>query len=114
MKLFASIYTDEDISGLVAVLLRSRGFDVLTVQDAGNIGKSDQDQLEFAAKCSRCLLTHNRVDFERLNTQYFAASKSHSGIIVTPQRNPYDVARRVSILLDTLTIDEFLGQLFYV
>ena len=30
MKIFASLYTDEDIANLVATLLRARGLDVLT------------------------------------------------------------------------------------
>lgn len=66
MKLFAAIYTDEDVSNLVATLLRSRGLDVLTTLDAGMMGQSDTEQLTYAAAHGRCLLTHNRVDFESI------------------------------------------------
>ena len=69
MKLFATLYTDEDVSVLVANLLRSRGFNVTTSLEQGMLGKSDQDQLIYTAKVDRCLLTHNRVDFERLHLE---------------------------------------------
>jgi hypothetical protein len=35
MKLFAELYLDEDVSVLVAALLRARGFDVITARDEG-------------------------------------------------------------------------------
>lgn len=64
-----ALYTDEDMSALVATLLRSRGLDVTTVPERSALGKTDSEQLEFAISMGRCLLTHNRVDFERLNIQ---------------------------------------------
>jgi hypothetical protein len=114
MKLFATLYTDEDVSVLVATLLRSRGFNVTTSLEQGMLGKSDQDQLIYTAKVDRCLLTHNRVDFERLYLEYIAKKQNHSGIIIVPQKNPYEIAQRVAILLDTLTADEIINQLLYV
>ena len=44
MKIFASLYTDEDVANLVATLLRARGLDVLTTIDAGMMGDSDAGQ----------------------------------------------------------------------
>jgi predicted nuclease of predicted toxin-antitoxin system len=69
MTVFAALYTDEDMSALVATLLRSRGLDITTVPEQATLGKTDREQLEFATAQSRCLLTHNRVDFERLHLQ---------------------------------------------
>ena len=114
MKLFASIYTDEDVSKLVATLLRARGFDVTTTSEQGMLTQSDSKQLAYAASIERCLLTHNRVDFERLHLEYMTAGRSHSGIIVIPQKNAYEIAQRVAILLNTLTADEIANQLLYV
>jgi hypothetical protein len=62
---------------------------------------------------NRCLLTHNRVDFERLHLQYTEQGKQHSGIIVIPQKNAYEVAQRVGILVSALTLDEITNQLLY-
>ncbi|HEY9862767.1 MAG TPA: DUF5615 family PIN-like protein [Candidatus Obscuribacterales bacterium] len=114
MKLFATLYTDEDVSVLVATLLRSRGFNVTTSLEQGMLGKSDQEQLIYTAKSDRCLLTHNRVDFERLHLEYIAKKQNHSGIIIVPQKSPHEIAQRVAILLDTLTADEIFNQLLYV
>ncbi|MFM7219425.1 MAG: DUF5615 family PIN-like protein [Nodosilinea sp.] len=113
MKIFASLYTDEDIANLVATLLRNRGLDVLTTIEAGMSGFSDDEQLAYAASDNRCILTHNRVDYERSHLNYVQADQQHSGIIVTPQNNAYEVAKRVSIILNNLTADEVFNQLLY-
>lgn len=93
MTTVAAFYTDEDMSALVATLLRARGFDVSTVPEQGTLGKSDREQLELATSMERCILTHNRVDFERLHLQYMDEGRKHGGIIVVPQKNAYEVAR---------------------
>ncbi|MDJ0903103.1 MAG: DUF5615 family PIN-like protein [Xenococcus sp. MO_188.B8] len=97
--MFAKLYTDEDMSALVARLLRSRGLDVTTVPEQATLEKTDSEQLEFATSLGRCLLTHNRVDFERLHIQYMEQNKEHSGIVIVPQKNAYEVARRIGILV---------------
>lgn len=114
MKIFAPLYTDEDIANLVATLLRARGLDVLTTIDAQMTGYSDEQQLAYATSKERCILTHNRVDYERLHLSYIQAEQQHSGIIVTPQNNAYEIAQRVGIILNTLTADEVFNQLLYV
>jgi uncharacterized protein with PIN domain len=101
----ATLYTDEDMSALVATLLRSRGLDITTVPEQSTLGKTDREQLDFAASMGRCILTHNRVDFEK--------NRQHSGIIVVPQKNAYEIAQRVGILLSVLTADEIVNQLLY-
>lgn len=113
MITIAVLYTDEDMSALVATLLRSRGLDVVTVPEQRTLGKTDREQLEFATSLGKCILTHNRVDFERLHLQYIEESKQHSGIIVVPQKNAYEVAQRIGILVSVLTADEITNQLLY-
>ena len=97
MTIFAALYTDEDMSALVAILLRSRGLDVVTVPEQATLGRTDREQLKSAASLGRCILTHNRVDFERLHLQCVEEGKQHSGIIIVPQKNAYEVARRIGI-----------------
>lgn len=113
MTILASLYTDEDMSALVATLLRSRGLDVTTVPEQATLGKTDSEQLEFAASVERCLLTHNRVDFERLHLQYMEENKQHCGIIIVPQKNAYEVAQRIGIVVSALTANEIVNQLLY-
>jgi predicted nuclease of predicted toxin-antitoxin system len=86
MSIFAPLYTDEDMSALVATLLRSRGLDVTTVPEKATLGKTDSEQLEFASSLRRCILTHNRVDFERLHLHFLEVGKEHCGIIIIPQK----------------------------
>ncbi len=114
MNIFALIYLDEDISNLVARLLRSRGMDVETVQECQMLGKSDPEQLSYAASVNRCILTHNRVDYEKLHLQYMNDEIKHSGIIIVPQKNPHEIVARTMALLDTLMADELANQLIYI
>jgi hypothetical protein len=113
MTVFATLYTDEDMSVLVATLLRSRGLDITTVPEQATLGKTDREQLEFTTSLERCLLTHNRVDFERLHLQYMEEGREHYGIIVVPQKNAYEIAQRIGILVSTLMADEIYNQLLY-
>ncbi len=101
-----ALYTDEDMSALVAKLLKSRGLEVTTVPEQASLGKSDLEQLKLASSMNRCLITHNRVDFERLHIQYVDNNQEHAGIIVVPQKNAYEVAKRIGILVNALTVDD--------
>ena len=114
MNIFAKVYLDEDVSVLVATLLVARGLNATTAREQGMLSESDQRQLTYAASTERCLVTHNRLDFERLHAQYLSNSRLHSGIIIAGKKSPYEIAKRVGILLDTLTADEIAEQLLYV
>jgi hypothetical protein len=78
------------------------------------LGQPDNAQLAFAASIGRCILTHNRLDFEKIYTDYLVNNQFHAGILIAKRRSPYEIAERVAILLDTLTADEIANQLSYV
>lgn len=65
-RLFIELYLDEDVSVLVAKLVRARGFLVTTTLEEGQLGNSDSRQLDYAVSRQKTLLTHNRDDFEKL------------------------------------------------
>ena len=65
-KLFIELYLDENVSVLVAKILRARGFKVTTTDEAGRKGTSDPKQLQFAVENGYTIVTMNRVDFESL------------------------------------------------
>ncbi len=113
MKLFADLYLDEDVSVLVATLLRARGFDVVTAVEAGMLGRDDAEQLKHAASLKRCLVSHNRVHFEALHSEWTKTDASHWGIIVAGRRNPYELVRRLAMICNTWTADELANQLLY-
>jgi hypothetical protein len=113
-RLFVALYFDEDVHSLIATLVRGWGFSVQTTVEAGNRGRSDAEQLAHAVGRQLTLLTHNRVDFERLAQEYFATNRDHPGIIIAVQRTPYDVAQRLRVLLDQVSADEMVNQLVYL
>jgi hypothetical protein len=113
-RLFIELYTDEDVSVLLADLIRARGFSVATTQEAGNLGRSDEEQLAHAVGEQKAFLTHNRADFERLAREYFASGTPHYGIIIAVRRPPREIARRLLSLLNQVTADELMNQIRYV
>lgn len=113
-RLFIALYTDEDVDILVADLLRARGFDVLTTREAGNLHARDEEQLRFAAEKQRAFLTHNRADFESLHQAYLASGQQHEGIIIATRHPPYEMLRRLLLILNQVTADEMRDQLRYI
>ncbi|MFO1433865.1 MAG: DUF5615 family PIN-like protein [Candidatus Competibacteraceae bacterium] len=113
-KLFIELYLDEDVSIIVSDLLRARGFISITTREAGQLGNSDADQLAYAVSQNMTLLTHNRIDFEKLAKQYFSLGKTHYGIIIAVRRPPGEIARRLLLILNQTTADEMQNQLRYI
>ena len=113
-RLFATLYLDEDVDVLVADLLTARGFDALTTRDAGCLRHNDEAQLAFAAAEGRAFLTHNRADFEALAAAYVESGRSHAGIILAGRRSPYEVARRLLVLLNQVAAGELRDQVRYI
>lgn len=112
--LFIELYLDEDVSVLVAELMRARGFAATTTRDAERRGSSDAEQLAFAASRGKALVTHNRVDFEALAKQYYETDEGHHGIIIAVRRSPYEIARRLLLILNDVTADEMRNQIRYI
>jgi predicted nuclease of predicted toxin-antitoxin system len=113
-QLFIDLYLDEDVNVLIADLVRARGFQVTTTQEAGQVGTTDENQLAFATSQGKAILTHNRVHFEALAQIYFEEKKAHCGIIIAVRRAPKELSRRVLILLDSVTADEIENQIHYI
>jgi predicted nuclease of predicted toxin-antitoxin system len=68
---------DEDSQAqLLVKLLTAAGHDVLTINEIGLAGCTDNVVLDYAIQENRILLTHNCDDFEELHQ----ANPNHSGI----------------------------------
>lgn len=113
-RLFIHAYLDEDVDVLVAKLLRSRQFDATTTIDAGQAGREDEEQLQFATDRGMCVVTRNRSDFEELAGKWYAAGRSHAGIVIAVRRRPEQIAGRLSQLMDNVTADEIIGEIMYI
>lgn len=100
------LYLDEHIWPGLAVELRRRGYDAVTVYEAGNQELSDEEQLACAAANDRAILTFNKQDFIPLAVEWFYQDKSHAGIIVSQQIGHGELLRRTLRLLTRLAAEE--------
>jgi hypothetical protein len=90
------VYLGEDVDVLLGPLLGAHGIDCLTTLAAGNLRRSDEEQLGFALRDSRVLITHNRSDFEDLAVAWWSQQCEHAGIVVAIRRaDTYSLARHV-------------------
>lgn len=105
-----ALYLDEDVHPTLAVILRERGFDVLTASEAGMLEKSDPEQLELAARQGRAILTHNIRDYVQLARQYAEQNRAHAGIIVSDQLPLRELLRRTLKLLAALSAEEMANR----
>jgi hypothetical protein len=93
------LYLEEDSMRRSLVrALRARGIDVITALDAGMIGRTDEQQLEYARTQGRALYSFNVAHFYRLHTAYVTQGKSHAGIVLARQQR-YSVAEQTRHLL---------------
>lgn len=76
------LYLDEDVDINLAVRLGRYGYNVVTTLEVGNLGNSDEKQLEYATHNGRAILTHNRRDFRRLHRAWMLRAQHHCGVIV--------------------------------
>jgi hypothetical protein len=113
-RLVIELYLEEDVDVLIAQLVRARGFATLTTRDAGNRHLSDDEQLAYATAHGMAFLTHDRVHFEIIHQAYVTAEREHAGLIIAVRRSPYELARRLLLILNNVTADEMDNQLRYI
>jgi predicted nuclease of predicted toxin-antitoxin system len=90
------VYLDEDVDVLLALLLATHGIDCLTTVAAGNLGRTDEEQLTFAVQESRVLISHNRTDFEALAIAWWGKQQDHAGIVLAVRRSDtYELVRHL-------------------
>ncbi len=113
-RVFIELYLDEDVNVVIRDLLCARGFDAITATQAGRTGRSDAEQLAYAASRRRALVSHNRLHFESLASEYFTAGQKHWGIIIAVQRPPEQIVERLLVILNQVTSDEMENQVRYI
>jgi predicted nuclease of predicted toxin-antitoxin system len=94
-------YLDEDLSPVVAEMLRKEKIDAVSAHEAGMLQASDLDQMEYAASRKRCLVTRNRNDFIRITVQFFNEHRPHHGVLIIPHSYPGDRFRSITTALKT-------------
>ncbi len=92
-------YLDEDLSPRIAEWLRRRGINAVSAFEVGNIQLSDRDQLAYATREGRCLVTRNARHFVVLSHEAVRQQKAHAGIIVCPSSVRGSEIRAIAIRL---------------
>jgi predicted nuclease of predicted toxin-antitoxin system len=109
-----ALYLDENVSPVVAQILASRKFDVLTACDAGMLRRSDPDQLAFAASVGRCLVSQNVADFVPVHAAWMHAKREHAGILLNVHDpKPSVLASKILKRLARETAASATSQLLY-
>jgi uncharacterized protein with PIN domain len=95
-------YTDENVPNAVTRGLRLRGIDVLTTNEAGMLGASDEEHLALALQDGRVIFTQD-ADFLRLH----AGGIDHAGIAYARQQLSIgDVIRGLVLIYQVLDADD--------
>lgn len=96
---------DELYSSAIAIELRARGHDALSVREVAPAlaGALDADVLRYAASERRTLVTENVRDYRPLETALLADGGHHHGIVYTtdrqfPRGSPHTVGSLVRAL----------------
>jgi hypothetical protein len=105
-----SFYMDEHVPTTVSEGLRRRGADVLTAQEAGMRGASDEEHLTLAVRQERTIFTQD-ADSLRLH----ASNRVHSGIVYAPRGTPLGAMVQALVLIhDVLRPQEMAGRVEFV
>lgn len=74
---------DEDMSHRVAVGLRQRGIDAVSLHELGsaNAAVPDEARLVTATVAGRVLVTYNQADFQALDAEWRLQGKANAGIL---------------------------------
>ncbi|MBI4688674.1 MAG: DUF5615 family PIN-like protein [Nitrospirae bacterium] len=94
------LYIDEDLTDRLAVALRSRGFDVISAHEVDMRGRTDKEQLEYATKNNRVILTRNIKHFINLQREYYKNGLLHNGMVVTDYLPLKELIRRITKFLN--------------
>ena len=103
-------YADEHVANAVAIGLRLRGVDILTVQQAGLGGAEDAVHLEFALAQTRVIFTQD-TDFLHLA----AEGRRHAGIVYAPQQTPAGhIVRGLMLIHQVLSTEDMAGMIEFI
>lgn len=108
------LFLDEDVHSGLAPALRKRGYDVYHTQELEGKGRSDSEQLAFAAQDQRCLLTFNVKDFVILHNFYVKNGQDHWGIIVSKQIPLRETLRRILQLLQRVSKEALKNRIEFL
>jgi predicted nuclease of predicted toxin-antitoxin system len=103
-------YLDEQVSKSIHSGLVRRGVEVLTSQEAGMLGASDPEQLEFCKQNDWVLFSQDD-DFLKLN----ASGQSHNGIVYARQKTPIgSIIQGLMLVYQVLDAEDMVNHVEYI
>lgn len=103
-------YADENVSTSIIKGLRLRDVDVLTTKEAGMLGASDEEHLDFANKNERIILTQDD-DFLKPHVRGF----EHCGIVYAHQRTSIGkIIRGIMLVNQVLDSEEMKNHIEFL
>lgn len=105
------LYIDEDLSDRIAIALRSKGFDAISAHEVNMRGKTDKEQLEYARKHNRIILTRNIKHFVNLQREYYKKGLPHNGILVTDYLPLRELIKRLTKFLNEKNFSDISNTL---
>ena len=108
------VYLDADVHPIVARVLRGRGVDALSANEAGHRQASDREQLDFAIVRRRALVTFNVADFVREARGYALEGRDHCGIVVSDQLEIGDLVRRMTKVLGVCSASDMINRFVWL
>lgn len=76
------VYLDENLSPVLAHMLRARGVDAVSAHEVGTTGVDDRAQLRQASREGRALVTCDITNFIALAADAIATNTPHAGIVL--------------------------------
>jgi predicted nuclease of predicted toxin-antitoxin system len=107
-------YLDADLSWRIARLARELGIDVVSANDVEMRTASDTEQLAYATRHQRCIVTNNRDDFIKLDRLWQDQQRQHTGILIIATSLPRDdfaAVARALVHYDSLYPEPFIPGL---
>ena len=88
------VYLDADVHPIVARILRGRGFDALSANEAGHRYASDGEQLDFAVAAQE--------------------GRDHCGIVVSDQLEVGELVRRMTKVLGSYSASDMINRFVWL
>ncbi|HHT9145830.1 MAG TPA: DUF5615 family PIN-like protein [Candidatus Wunengus sp. YC61] len=108
------LYLDEDVPEAIALSLRLRGYDVVTVKETGRKGLTDIEQLKYASSENRVIFTHNIADFYKIHSDFIKKELEHGGIIFSKQLPIGVIVKALLKLISNLNYEKVRNDLTWL
>lgn len=116
-KRFITLYTDADVSNLLAALIGQHGFSAISAFDIGMGDEDDETQLQYATDHDMVILTYNGRDFIEIAKAWAEQGKSHTGILISEQFSTRQIGgllRRTLRFLNSVPFGEMDNQIRFL